>query len=122
MAKNQRETDEKKTKRFTIRCTESEFENIKSIAKEHNISCSDFFIRLAMNRPFALSNYDKELHAELKIAHGVLGKYVGMLKIYLDYSDKKDIPEREMREQLRKAKEAQKTMINAALNIVGKYK
>ena len=79
MAKNQRETDEKKTKRFTIRCTESEFENIKSIAKEHNISCSDFFIRLAMNRPFALSNYDKELHAELKIAHGVLGKYVGML-------------------------------------------
>ena len=44
-----------------------------------------------------------------------------MLKIYLDYSDKRDIPEREMREQLRKAKEAQKTIINAALNIVGKY-
>ena len=121
MAKNQRQTDEKKTKRFTIRCTESEFENIKSIAKEHNISCSDFFIRLAMNRPLTLSNYDKQLHNELKIAHGILGKYVGMLKIYLDYSDKRDIPEREMRAELKNAKEAQKIILSAAMSIVGKY-
>lgn len=90
--------------------TKDEKREIINIAKSYELSSSTYLKRLGLNQKLGLLN-DPALRKEIIKAQGMLGKYVGMLKIHLNKYELKDFTQKEIRLELKKAQEAREKIL-----------
>lgn len=96
---------ETKDKVIKVRVTNAQKILIESKAKECGLSMSSYLAKLGMNYDLNLA-CNTNLEREIVKAYGILGKYVGMLKIHLNKYELKDYTQREIMLELKKAQKA----------------